>query len=278
MEDEKTTLLHSMRTRVRPWWIHAMAGPAALTAHAPIVLVHGWGVAGGYLEPLARRLAADFPVYIPDLPGHGRSSKPGDALTLRELADVLDRWMEAIGLERAVLIGQSFGCQIAADLAARRPERALGLVLIGPTVDAAARTLPRQIGRIVRAGLFEPVSLIPIVIEDYLRMGLRRLRGELCEMFADAIERRLPAVRVPGLVIRGAHDAVVPLRWARELARLLGGAEVVTIPRGGHAVQFSEPEAVAREIRRFLGAGVASTETTAAGDQTWNGVQAPSVS
>ena len=208
-----------MRSRVGGWEIHAIHSAAAPPERPPVVLVHGWGVAGRYLVPLAEQLAADFPVYVPDLPGHGLSGKPRDALTLGELAGALAAWMEAAGIAPAVVVGQSFGCQIVSDLAARHPERVLGLVLIGPTVDARARSIPRQIGRLVLAGLWERVSLIPIVVRDYLRMGLRRLRGELHEMFADAIELRLARIAAPGLVIRGAKDAVVPLRWARRSGR-----------------------------------------------------------
>jgi 2-hydroxy-6-oxonona-2,4-dienedioate hydrolase len=244
-------VLAPTRSRVGGWEFHAVHAVAAPTDRPPVVLVHGWGVAGRYLYPLAKELAPDFPVHVPDLPGHGHSSKPRDALTLPELADALAGWMESSGIQRGILVGQSFGCQVASELADRYPERTLGLVLIGPTVDAHARTLPRQIGRLMLAGLWERMSLMPIVTGDYLRMGLRRLRGELNQMFADAIEVRLSRIRVPGLVIRGAGDAVVPLGWAREVGELLGGAAVATIPGGGHAVQFGEPEAVAREIGRF---------------------------
>lgn len=265
-----------MRSRVGDWEIHAVhAGPSP-RGRPPIVLLHGWGVAGGYLVPLAERLAADFPVYVPDLPGHGRSSKPRDALSLGELADTLAAWMETTGIGRALLVGQSFGCQIASDLAARHPERVLGLVLIGPTVDANARTLPRQIGRLVVAGVWERVSLIPIVVRDYMRMGLRRLRGELGEMFADAIELRLPRIGVPTLVIRGARDAVVPLRWAREVAALLRDVAVVTIDGGAHAVQFSEPEAVADAVRRFA-RKVVSGRNSQVHSPVWTADPSPSV-
>src|SRR5688572_25830601 len=244
--------LQSTRSSVGGWEIHAVhAHPADGRSRTPIVLVHGWGVAGQYLVPLARKLARAFPVYVPDLPGHGLSSQPHDALTLGELANALALWMAAQNIGRALLVGQSLGCQIVSELAARRPERAAGLVLIGPTVDARARTLPRQIVRLVLAGLWERAALVPIVVQDYRRMGLRRLRGELREMFADAPERRLPRLRIPALVIRGARDAVVPPRWARRVAELLGGARVVTIPGGAHAIQFSAPGEVAAAIRRF---------------------------
>jgi 2-hydroxy-6-oxonona-2,4-dienedioate hydrolase len=274
MPDTPPKALTSTRSRVGDWEIHAVRTAAGQRGRPPVVLVHGWGVAGGYFEPLAERLAPDFPVYVPDLPGHGLSDKPRDPLTLGELADALSAWMQVAGIGPAVVVGQSFGSQIASDLAARHPERVLGLVLIGPTVDARARSIPRQIGRLVLAGLWERVSLVPIVVRDYLRMGLRRLRGELHEMFADAIELRLARIAAPGLVVRGAKDAVAPLRWAREVAALLGDAPVVTIPGGGHAVQFGEPAAVAREIRRFA-LEIVSGRNSGAGSPVWSTDSSP---
>ncbi len=276
MEQSPRPALTSSRVLVDGWEIHAVQSNTAPRRGPAVVLVHGWGVAGRYLHPLAEQLAADFPVYVPELPGHGLSTRPRDAMTIHELTDTLAAWMEAAHVGQAVLVGQSFGCQIASALAVRYPDRVAGLVLIGPTVDARARTLLRQIPRLVGAGLWEQVSLMPIVVRDYRRMGFRRLRGELRQMFADAIEMRLPLINLPGLVIRGVSDTVVPLRWAREVGALLGDAPVVTIPGGAHAVQFSQPGLVAREIARFILEFV-SCRNRPASDDVWPGVSIPSL-
>ena len=66
----------------------------------------------------------------PDLPGFGESTKPRHVLTLPELADCLYSWMRARGIERAMLIGNSFGCQILAELALRHPEMVDRLVTL----------------------------------------------------------------------------------------------------------------------------------------------------
>src|SRR4051794_25652972 len=88
-----------------------------------IVLIHGLLVSSRYMLPTAHRLAAFSNVLIPDLPGWGRSSKPERALTVRELADAVVAWFDAVGLGRPVLVANSFGCQVAVDIAARYPDR-----------------------------------------------------------------------------------------------------------------------------------------------------------
>ena len=82
----------------------------------PVILVHGLGMSSRYMIPLAQHLAPHVRVYAPDLPGFGSSDKPREVLTVRELADALAAWMRAIGVERAVFIGNSLGCEVLVEL------------------------------------------------------------------------------------------------------------------------------------------------------------------
>ena len=107
----------------------------------PVVLVHGYGMSSRYMVPLALELAPDFRVYAPDLPGFGRSSKPRKVLDMVELADALAGWMARIGLRRAVMIGNSMGCQVLVEFAVRHEDWVDRLVLQGLTPDPAARTV-----------------------------------------------------------------------------------------------------------------------------------------
>ena len=89
----------------------------------PLVLVHGLLVSSRYLLAAAVRLAPSVRVYTLDLPGYGQSSKPPPPQELAQLSAVLDAWMAACGLEQAVLLANSFGCQIVTDFALRYPHR-----------------------------------------------------------------------------------------------------------------------------------------------------------
>src|SRR5919197_5156962 len=110
-----------------------------------VVLVHGLVISSRYMVPTAERLAGVCNVYAVDLPGYGKSAKPARILSLPELADALANWMQAARLQRAHLVGNSFGCQIIVEFALRHAARADRLVLQGPTVDPDARTMPRQL-------------------------------------------------------------------------------------------------------------------------------------
>lgn len=221
-------------------------------AGLPVVLVPGYGMSSSYLAPIARRLAAERPVYAPDLPGHGRSEDPEKTLTVPELAESLRAWMDEVGIGRAAFLGNSLGCQILAELAARHPERVDRLILICPTVDATARSFLPHLPRLLRTALFEPVSLLLVIAVDYSRAGLRRLLQELDVMFGDRIEDKLARIAAPALVVHGERDALVPSRWAEEVDQRLGSRGVRVIRRGGHAPNYSAPDELMRAIRPFL--------------------------
>jgi 2-hydroxy-6-oxonona-2,4-dienedioate hydrolase len=87
------------------------------------------------MVPALKSLAAYHRVYAPDLPGFGESEKPRRVLNVTGLSDSLAAWMREIRLERAALIGNSFGYQIIADLAVRHPERVERTMLQGPIMD-----------------------------------------------------------------------------------------------------------------------------------------------
>jgi pimeloyl-ACP methyl ester carboxylesterase len=234
--------------------VHALWGaPAGGSAHdVPVVCVHGFGVSGRYFVPAAERMAAMRVVHVPDLPGHGRSGTPARAPDVPALADALVRWMDAAGLARAALVANSMGAQVAVDAAVRHAARVERLVLVGPTIDRRDRTVIGHAWRLLRCAPFERPSLVPIVVRDYLRMHWR-LVPELRAMLGHRVERQLPEVRGPVLLVRGAHDAVAPARWLAEMAASLGGpVAIVELPRWGHAVHHAAPDAFVAAIAPFL--------------------------
>jgi len=219
----------------------------------PLVLVHGLGVSGRYWRPLAEVLSAYRQVWVPELPGHGRSDRPGRALEVPLMASVLADWMTRVGLGRAVLVGNSLGCQVALELAVRDPDRVTALVLAGPTVDPAARSAGKQILRLVLSAPPEHPALYPIVVADYARAGPRQIRGELRAMLRHRVEAVLPRVTAPTLVLRGQFDRVVPRAWAERATALLPDGRLVEIGFAGHAAHYSRPRRVAGAVQRFLG-------------------------
>jgi pimeloyl-ACP methyl ester carboxylesterase len=228
--------------------LHVSVGGAG----EPVVLVHGFGVSGTYMLPLARALESRFSVFVPDLPGYGRSEHPDAPLGVAALADALTGCLDALGLERPALVANSLGCQIVTELAVRRPERAGPLVLIGPTIDPDRRRARRQLLAGVSELAREPLSLVAVAARDDAVMGLRALLATARSALADRIEERLPLIRQPVLVIRGERDPFVSAEWAERVARLLPDARLAVVPGAPHAVHYARPDVVAGLVTGLL--------------------------
>lgn len=220
--------------------------------HLTIVMVHGLVVSSRYMLPTAAQLAPHYHVYLPELPGFGKSEKPDHYQDLDEMADTLAAWMSTLGLPQAVLLGNSLGCQIIARFAVRHPERIHSAIFVGPTMDARARTAHQEIGRWLLNALFEPFSLYPVVIRDYLDIGFRRFVATFRYGLQDQIEARLPQMNIPTLVVRGSRDTVVPQYWAERVTDLLPQGELVVLEKAAHDVNYNTPVELARAIRLFL--------------------------
>ena len=224
-----------------------------------LVFVHGLGASVRYLEPTMLALADEHPLVGVDLPGFGRSGTPPHVLDTHALAAALSTWLDVRGIGPAIFIGNSYGCQVIAELAAREPMRVVGLVLNAPTMDPAHRTLFGLFVRFLADIPHEPWRLAWLVARDYLRVGPLRYFATLRFALADRIEEKLPNIGAPTLIVCGARDPVVTVAWAADAARLVGisssgsaGATLSVVPTAAHALPYDDPASFASLIHDFV--------------------------
>ena len=251
-----------VRTRVPALGVevHARTWEGGIGAglRTPFVLVHGLGLSSRYFVPLGRRLAAlGHRVLAPDLPGFGRTAPVVGAERpvgpdVRSQAEHLVAWMDAAGVERAVLFGNSVGVQVALEVAARFPDRVERLVLEGPTPDPAYRSPVEQYARVLRNMLFEPPSLNSVYQADYASARGVRVFAQLARTVDDPIEDRLPLVQAPVLVVRGRHDQTLSQQWAERVTAMLPDGRLVVVEGAAHNVHHSAPHIAARLVHAFL--------------------------
>ncbi len=238
--------------RVDGSWIHyRVAGPVDAPA---MVHVHGFAISGSYLLPTARLLTDSFRVYVPDLPGFGRSPRPARPMDIVELGTALNHFMSAVGIERAVVVGNSLGCAIAAELISEAPEKVSAAVMVGLAGGAHNRPLPKAVVQMVRDGLVEPPRLLTVAAPDYLRFGM----GRAVRLFA--LMTQFPAydkfvhLPVPVMVVIGSADPLRPSwpRIRRALAELPPDMTLVLFQDAAHAINFTHPRELAHTIRQFV--------------------------
>jgi pimeloyl-ACP methyl ester carboxylesterase len=177
--------------------------------------------------------------------------------------------LDALGVERCVLAGESQGGAIAQYAAAQSPNRFDGLVLSapGPTgrseggggfADACRADYPAAVGGFVSACFPEPDS-------DHVKRWARNilLRAEpeqaarIIEMWREeAVPDVDPTqIHVPTLIIHGTSDVIVPIELSRQLVELLPDAELLELEGSGHVPTMTRPDEVVDAIlRRFTGA------------------------
>ncbi|HET8841440.1 MAG TPA: alpha/beta hydrolase, partial [Ktedonobacteraceae bacterium] len=240
-------------TLANGWGLHTRISREVTRSHLPpFVLVHGLSVSSGYLMPTAHRLAAFSHVYVPDLPGFGRSPNPTSILNIDEMANAFVPWMQQLGLDSAIFLGNSLGCQIIANLAAHHPERVEQAILVSPTMDPRALTIHQEFGRLLRDALCEPLHFLPVLLGEYLQAGILRTIRTLQYAFADPVEKHLRQMHAPTLVVRGSRDPIIPQSWAEKVARLLPHSQFTVIQGAAHAVNYDAPEKLVDAVLAFL--------------------------
>jgi len=220
----------------------------------PIVHVHGFGISGAYLMPTARVLAGRWVNVVPDLPGYGRSQRRDHVLGIPELAGALLAVLDALGIDRAVLVGNSMGCPVGLEVARTAPERVHSLVLVSPAGGVQNQPLLRALGQLAQDVVLESPRMVPVALPDYVRFGpVNGLR-----LFRDLTRfpslERLLQTTVPTLAVLGGRDPLMPsfARVSEVVRAAPRDLTVARIEKAAHAVNFSHPEELAGAIEAWL--------------------------
>ncbi len=256
-------------------WVHyriAGAGP-------PVVLVHGWLSSSRVWEPLAKKLAQNFTVYMLDLPGFGGSDKPLSGYGLRPGSRLLHAFCAEFGITDAAVVGHDIGGDMAVKLAADYPDAVRKLVLVAapakedhidlptslwlataPVVGPVFYVLGRSLQTLRRWWMRSFVSnagdLPRQAVEDAGRstpaavgQSLKAVRRELSR---DRLVRQARRVKAPLLVVSGEEDQIVDPDAARVWAEIMPESEALSIEGCGHLPMAEEPAAFEDRVLSYL--------------------------
>lgn len=273
--------------RYPPLFVNANQHRTAYIRHGqgpPVVLLHGYAGAiwnwERQIEPLGRR----FTLFIPDLIGQGLSDKPRAAYRPSFYIEWLRGFLDAVGVERASVVGHSMGAGLALALALTHPNCVDRLVLIsgfprgllghihdshlrrlyhlrsGLLFGLGYRLLGRRLFRKLLGGLVWDRSLVTTAaIERAYR--LRKGYGKAGPLWSSLehladwendFAPRLGSVTTPALIIWGQQDRFVPLAAGEDLQRTIPGSRLAVLPDCGHLPMWERPDDVNRLIMDFL--------------------------
>lgn len=235
------------RDGARIWHASYGAGPAVILLHG------GMGHSGNWGHQVAALLAAGRRVVLIDSRGHGRSSSDGRPFSYGQIADDLAAVMDALGIERAALLGWSDGAVVALTLAMRAPERVAGVFFFACNVDPSG-VKPFEFTPIVGRCLsrhtadYASLSATPDQFEAFSEAV-----GLMQRTQPDYAAAELARVSVPVTVAQSEHDEFITPEHAAYLAATIPGAALAELPGVSHFAPLQRPAEFNRALLAFLG-------------------------
>jgi pimeloyl-ACP methyl ester carboxylesterase len=241
------------------------------------ILVHGWAGCAADFQPLLDRLDDGRRWVAFDFPGCGASEKPDLHYSITGMADFVERFREALGVETMDLVGHSLGGQVAVHCAARYPDRVRRMVLVDPDGLAGEEGIWRRVVRLdrlvdlafdlnsrclIRSVMRRKVFHTRSGLEDAVdgkaawlltpggNRAITRITREA--VGTEPVDGLLPLVSQDTLVVWGVEDRLLPMRWADAWMRGLARAEWCPIPKCGHMPIAEKPAETAVALEEFL--------------------------
>lgn len=252
---------------------------SAGTSGDPLIFLHG---SGGHLEAYTRNIiphARHFRTYAIDMLGHGFTAKPDKPYEIDDYVRHLESVLDALGIARAHISGESLGGWVAGAFAARRPNRILKLVLntagglsaipevmnrIYTLSMAAVRNADREAVRKRLEFLMHDPShvtddLVDMRYRVYTQPGFERaMENILCLQKMEfrtrnlLSEEELRGIKAPTLVVWTDHDPTAPVSVGEKFANLIPGARIVVMTGCGHWPQYEDAPTFNRLHLDFL--------------------------
>jgi len=272
MEEKDLILPNGLRVHYYEW-----PGPKPT-----LVFLHPSSGYGRMWEWTAKHLGTRFHVYAMDQRGHGASARPDGDYSAEEYANDLRLFLAAVGVDKAILAGQSLGGRVAQVFAAVYPERTLGVALVGgphlsnffPTREAVLNVLAASQRMLEsetefpskEAALAYLRKLRPRDREEALRHRLEhnltqagagwavkydkvRVALGLAHM-ADDLGKYAAKATCPVAILRGTHSSELTLEEAKRVAGFWKNATVIDV-EGDYALQMENPAGLADALIRW---------------------------
>lgn len=258
-------------------------GPVLTNYHdlgqgSPVLMLHGSGPgvsAWANWRPALQALQQDFRLLAPDLAGFGYSVSQADMVHTRQSwLDQIVRFMDAVGVEQAHVVGNSFGGSMALALAIAYPDRVGKLVLMGSVgvpfeltagLDAVWGYEPsfENMQAIMRIFAYDQSlvgeALVRMRYEASMRPGIHQSYAGMFpaprQRWVDAMahaEADIRALRHPTLLVHGRDDKVIPMSTSTTLLDWIDDSQLHVFGRCGHWTQIEHGARFCSLLREFL--------------------------
>jgi non-heme chloroperoxidase len=239
-------------------------------AGVPVICLHGSTDSWHSFEPVLPLLPASLHVFSLTQRGHGDSDRPESGYRLRDFAADVAAFMDAKGIDSAVIVGHSMGSLVAQRFALDFPARTKGLVLMGAFVSFQANPGLVDFCEFV-AGLDDPIDpeiarqfqadtlakpipprFFELVVAESLKVPARVWRAAFSALLEDENTNELDRIAAPTLVVWGSRDAFSPRSDQDALVARIPGARLLVYEGAGHAFHWEDPARFAADVTAFV--------------------------
>lgn len=239
----------------------------------PVILLHGWMESWAVWRRVIEELGKEFRTYALDFWGFGNSAATDTGFSVSNYVEMVNQFIDRLGIVKAPLIGHSMGGTVALSTAMRYPEKIVKVVVIGSPIHGSSLNILLKLSGVpVLAGLLfrmPPVLdfFTLLVSQMATRRGLKLFRQVKTEMtqvsmhsFFQSIgtlrrtdlRPHLTSVRPPTLGIYGKWDFIVHPNQGKTLHKGVPGSKLLMYPDAGHMPMMDTPDKFIRDIRDFL--------------------------
>jgi non-heme chloroperoxidase len=237
---------------------------------AAIVMLHGYSDTHRSFDLMRPHLPRAWRTIAVTQRGHGLSDKPQTGYAVRDFAADVAGLLDALDIERAILVGHSMGAAVALQVAATYPEKVAGLVLMGAFASFGDKVEVDVLADVVEAfgdqidpefvlsfqestiAQTIPQRFLETVVSESFKCPTRVWREALTGMLKFEPAACAKQARVPAALIWGDRDAFVPREDQIALRDALPASRLFGLTGVGHAVHWEEPEQCAQLVRTFV--------------------------
>lgn len=234
----------------------------------PVLFLHGWPDSWFSFSRVLSLLPSSLRAIAIDQRGFGDSERPESGYAIAEMGADAVAALDALEIERAVLVGHSFGSFVARRIAIAQPHRVDALVLIGSGFTAANSVtrevqaslkdlpdpIPTEFARDFQAGTIHhpvPPEFFDEIVAESMKLPPRLWRVTFDSLLEYDDAPQLSRIQAPTQLLWGEHDALFSRGDQDQLLAAIPGARLTVYPQTGHCPNWERPERVAADIAGF---------------------------
>lgn len=231
-----------------------------------LFLLHGWGGQIASVKPVFDFLSRNFKVYAIDFPGFGQSEQPKEVWGVGDYASMVNKLFEALKIEKATLIGHSFGGRVSIVFSAEHPEKVDKVVLVDSSGLVKKKTM-KYYYKVYTFKLLKKLYTMFIPMDKreqalekfYTKFGSSDYRsaGNLRKIFVKVVNEDLrefmPKIKASTLLIWGENDQDTPVSFGEYMKKAIPDAGLVVLKGAGHFSYLDKLNDFCIIVMNFLG-------------------------